>query len=411
MEEVKSVLKAKNSRCRRSNGEGSAHKRGDTWYGQFSITRNHKLIRKGFTADSKLELLEKGRNWMKCAQQTSLPLTPGKATFGQFIHYWLTQHKKMSVKPKTYQKYFTTFATYLLPVWKDESLSKISSVDVQDLINDYSSGQRTGSKGKPLSSSTVRCIRRYLSEAFRYAVQVNLLIKNPVELTKAPVLEVKEIHVLSIEELHNLLQAMKDQAMEHLGDPHEMLYYSSFIAVQLAASTGMRLGEVFGLCWDCVDLESSSISVRRSIQTGGKLNIFQTTKTKHSRRLIRISTDLAAELKKYRSFQDQYASRLGDHWHNVRHALITGLFGNILSTSNFKARYFLPILAKLGIHDFSFHDLRHTHATLLLAKGVNPKIVQERLGHSTITLTLDTYSHLVPDIQKAAVRALDDLGI
>ena len=66
---------------------------------------------------------------------------------------------------------------------------------------------------------------------------------------------------------------------------------------------------------------------------------------------------------------------------------------------------------KTGIHDFSFHDLRHTHATLLLAKGVNPKIVQERLGHSTITLTLDTYSHLVPDIQKAAVRALDDLGI
>ncbi|WP_302574678.1 site-specific integrase [uncultured Acidaminococcus sp.] len=411
MEEEKNVLKGKSGRCRRGNGEGSASKRGNTWYGQFSITRNHQLIRKGFTADSKLELLEKGRKWMKCAQQSSLPLTPGKVTFGQFIRYWLAQHKKMSVKPKTYQKYVTTFSTYLLPVWNDENLAKISSVDVQNLINDYSSGQRTGSKGKPLSSSTVRCIRRYLSEAFRYAVQVNLLTKNPVELTKAPLLEVKEIHVLSIEELHRLLHAMKAHAMDHIGDPHEMLYYSSFIAVQLAASTGMRLGEVFGLCWDCVDLEDGSISVRRSIQTGGKLNIFQTTKTKHSRRLIRISADLAAELKKYRSFQNQYATRLGDHWHNVRNALITGLYGNILSTSNFKARYFLPVLAKLGIHDFSFHDLRHTHATLLLAKGVNPKIVQERLGHSTITLTLDTYSHLVPDIQKAAVRALDDLGI
>lgn len=411
MEEEKSVLTGKKGHCRRGNGEGFTIKRGDTWYGQFSITQNHKLIRKGFTADTKLELLEKGREWMKCAQQSSLPLTPGKATFGQFIRYWLVQHKKMSVKPKTYQKYVTTFSTYLLPVWNEENLSKISSVDVQNLINEYSSGKRIGSKGRILSSSTVRCIRRYLSEAFRYAVQVNLLIKNPVELTKAPLLETKEIHVLSIEELHRLLQAMKSQAMDHLGDPHEMLYYSSFIAVQLAASTGMRLGEVFGLCWDCVNLKDGSISVRRSIQTGGKLNIFQTTKTNHSRRLIRISTDLATELKEYRSFQEQYAARLGDHWHNVRNALITGLFGNILSTSNFKARYFLPVLAKLGIHDFSFHDLRHTHATLLLAKGVNPKIVQERLGHSTITLTLDTYSHLVPDIQKAAVKALDDLGI
>ncbi len=106
-----------------------------------------------------------------------------------------------------------------------------------------------------------------------------------------------------------------------------------------------------------------------------------------------------------------YAQNLGDQWIDTHNVIISGCFGNILSTSNFKSRYFIPVLKELGLEHITFHDLRHTHATLLLSQKINPKIVQERLGHSTITLTLDTYSHLVPDIQKEAVKALDKLGI
>lgn len=91
--------------------------------------------------------------------------------------------------------------------------------------------------------------------------------------------------------------------------------------------------------------------------------------------------------------------------------VISGTFGKILSTSNFKSRYFIPILKQLDLKHITFHDLRHTHATLLLSQKISPKIAQERLVHSTITLTLDTYSHLVPDIQKEAVKALDNLNI
>ena len=80
-------------------------------------------------------------------------------------------------------------------------------------------------------------------------------------------------------------------------------------------------------------------------------------------------------------------------------------------TLNFKSRYFIPVLKQLHLEHITFHDLRHTHATILLSQKINPKIVQERLGHSSIILTLDTYSHLVPDIQKEAVNALDSLGI
>ncbi|MCI1749937.1 MAG: site-specific integrase [Megasphaera cerevisiae] len=208
-----------------------------------------------------------------------------------------------------------------------------------------------------------------------------------------------------------LIQLMKEQWLTNQSSPHRMVYYSSYMAVKLAASTGMRLGEIFGLCWDCVNLNAMSIQVRRSIITGGKLNQFQSTKTKRSQRLIPITIDLTTELTTYKDYQENYARELGDKWINNKNALITGCYGNILSTSNFKSRYFIPVLNRAGIFNFTFHDLRHTHATLLLSQKVNPKIVQERLGHSTITLTLDTYSHLVPDIQKEAVNALDKLGI
>ena len=113
----------------------------------------------------------------------------------------------------------------------------------------------------------------------------------------------------------------------------------------------------------------------------------------------------------FTDFQSNYAKELGDKWADSYGVVISGTFGKILSTSNFKSRYFIPILKQLGLGHITFHDLRHTHATLLLSQKINPKIVQERLGHSTITLTLDTYSHLVPDIQKEAVKALDNLGI
>ena len=113
----------------------------------------------------------------------------------------------------------------------------------------------------------------------------------------------------------------------------------------------------------------------------------------------------------YKEFQSNYAKELGNKCTDSYGVVISGTFGKILSTSNFKSRYFIPILKLLGLEHITFHDLRHTHATLLLSQKINPKIVQERLGHSTITLTLDTYSHLVPDIQKEAVKALDYLGI
>ncbi|WP_231562209.1 tyrosine recombinase XerC [Veillonella montpellierensis] len=295
-----------------------------------------------------------------------------------------------SALPKTYQKYDSTLRLYILPYLGQKKLSTITPQNVQSLLNDWSTGNLKGKKGHPISSSTIRCARRYLSELFNYTVNIGLLIKNPIKLTKAPRLVTTEIH--------NLTNAMKIQMQTNIDSPYRMNYYASYIATKIAIGTGMRLGEVFGLCWDCVDLNHNIISVRRSIQTGGKEQVFQDTKTKTSRRSIPITKDLCQELITYKEFQSNYAKTLGDKWVDTYVVIISGIFGKILSTSNFKSRYFIPILKQLNLDYITFHDLRHTHATLLLAQKINPKIVQERLGHSTITLTLDTYSHLIPDI-------------
>lgn len=401
----------KTQKLRRSNGEGTFFQSQGKWRGQFSITKNSKLLRRAFSGETKLEVYKQGQQWIEATQHNTASFSYKFTKLSDLCHYWLSEVKKVSIKPKTFQKYDSTLRLYILPYLGQKKLSTITPQDVQALLNDWSTGTLKGKKGHPISSSTIRCARRYLSELFDYAVNIGLLIKNPIKLTKAPRLVTTEIHPLTLPEIHNLTNAMKLQMQANIDSPYRMNYYASYIATKIALGTGMRLGEVFGLCWDCVDLNHNIISVRRSIQTGSKEQVFQDTKTKTSRRSIPITKDLCQELITYKEFQSNYAKALGDKWVDTHGVIISGTFDKILSTSNFKSRYFIPVLKQLNLNHITFHDLRHTHATLLLAQKINPKIVQERLGHSTITLTLDTYSHLIPDIQKEAVNALDNLGI
>lgn len=116
-------------------------------------------------------------------------------------------------------------------------------------------------------------------------------------------------------------------------------------------------------------------------------------------------------MKEFKNYQSEYEKKLGNKWKNPYNKVIVGLLGGALNTSNFKSRYFNPVLSALGLEQVNFHSLRHSHATHLLQMDIHPKIVQERLGHSTINITLDTYSHLVSNLQKVVVDALEELGI
>ena len=183
------------------------------------------------------------------------------------------------------------------------------------------------------------------------------------------------------------------------------------MAILLALSTGMRLGEIFGLKWDAVELAQGIIYVKRSLETGQTQEKFHDPKTPKSRRPIPLPEDVAKELREYKDRQNLKRELLGDKWSDIN-LVITNDWGKILDTGNFTSRHYKPLLKKVGIDpkQINFHDLRHTHATLLLLAGIHPKIVSERLGHASISITLDIYSHLLPNTQELAAKAMEGLA-
>ena len=254
-----------------------------------------------------------------------------------------------------------------------------------------------------MSSYSVRAVRRYFCMCLDDAVEANLILRNVVRGTKPAKLAKKDIVVLTKDELECLIETAKE--FDH---PYMKVLIPEII--RFTAHTGLRQGEVFGLLWQDVDFEQGAIFVQHSLaHVVGKGAVMQEPKTKNSRRRVLLLPEDVASLRKYRDWQQAYAEELGDQYAR-RDLVFATTFGSPISPINFARRYFHPLLEKCGIKKgFTFHGLRHTHATLLLKQGVNPKIVQERLGHSSIKVTMDTYSHVLPNMQQQAVDALSKI--
>ena len=184
------------------------------------------------------------------------------------------------------------------------------------------------------------------------------------------------------------------------GDRLEALYV-------LALNTGMRQGELLALKWDDVDLERGVLRVRRTLTREGGSYAFGEPKTKKSRRTIRLTTGAVQLLRDHLSRQLEEMERIGSLYQPGGLIFATEA-GTIINPSNLRNRSFKPLLRRAGLRQVRFHDLRHTCATLLLSKNINPKVVSEMLGHASVRITLDTYSHLMPDMQETAANALQE---
>jgi integrase len=185
------------------------------------------------------------------------------------------------------------------------------------------------------------------------------------------------------------------------GDRFESLYV-------LALTTGMRLGELLGLRWQDVDLAAHMLQVRHTLlRLRDGLQLTE-PKTARSRRRVALGASAVDSLRLHRSRQAAARLRLGQVWED-NDLVFANEIGKPVEAGNLLRRSFWPLLAKAELPRIRFHDLRHTAATLLLQQGVHPKVVSELLGHSSIGLTLDTYSHVLPDMQQQAVAAMDRL--
>jgi integrase len=200
---------------------------------------------------------------------------------------------------------------------------------------------------------------------------------------------------LSAHEARKLLEAAR-------GDRMEALYV-------LAVHTGMRRGELLGLKWADVDLENSRVSIRRTLTRadGGKRYTLGDPKNKKSRRTVRLTPQAVEALRRHLTNQMEDIERLGDLYDD-QGLVFTTEVGTLINPSNLRHRSFTPLLEHAGLPRITFHDLRHTCASLLFQRNVHPKFVQELLGHASVAITLDTYSHMLPGMGGEAAEAISE---
>lgn len=387
---------------RNVNGKGTVYKdmTRNLWICQISYTdpKDGMAKRKKFSGKLKKVAVVKGDDFIKGLNNGLLP-SAAQVTIGEWITQWLNDYCKQRVRPRTWEKYKSCLECYVMTKFKDVLLKDLRGMDIQKHFNNLMLNGRVNGKG--LSSSTVRGTRRYFTMCIDSAIKNGLLIKNVVKDTEPPKLIKKEIIILSNVQIAALIEQaklIKNEFMQKIVP----------IVIQLALHTGMRQGEVFGLKWDDINFIDASIYVKRSLAyIVGQGYVLQNPKTKSSKRRILLMPEDIKMFIEYKKWQEQNAKMVCDKY--VDNGLVfPNTFGNPLDTGNFVSRYFKPLLKPAGIDEnFTFHGLRHTHATLLLQRGVNPKIIQERLGHSTIGMTLDVYSHVLPDMQDEAVEALN----
>jgi integrase len=243
-----------------------------------------------------------------------------------------------------------------------------------------------------LSPRTVQYIHTTLHKALKDAVGDGLIPRNVTEAVRAPRPAKKEVRPLSPDQSRTFLEAAR-------GDRYEALYV-------LAVTAGLREGELLGLKWEDIDLDVGSLAVRRTLSEARSGRFFEAPKNGKGRS-IKLTRQAVEALRTHRKRQNEERLRFGTLWQDSG-LVFPAQTGTPMNAKNLTARSFKPLLERAGLsRTVRLHDLRHTCATLLLGKGVHPKIVQELLGHATIAITLDTYSHVLPNMQGEAVSAME----
>lgn len=323
------------------------------------------------------------RKMLTDSEQGTLAKDGGKTTLAVFLPEWLAT-KQPQIKPKTYTIYEYTIRKHLLP---DLGTFKLVDLRADHLQALYARKIESG-----LSARTVQISHRVIFAALKSAVRWNLVPRNVADAVNAPKPRRKEMHVWTPEEAARFLDATKE---DRLGPAYTVLL-----------NCGLRIGELLALRWEDVDLDARRLQVRRTVQRiKGKGLVVGEPKSARGRRLIVLSGSLVDVLKRWKVRQIEERLAAGPLWQDQGTVFPTAL-GTTMEQSNFN-HYFTRRVKELGLPIIRVHDLRHTCATVLLSKGVHPKVVQEMLGHSQISLTLDTYSHVLPTMQEEAARTLE----
>ena len=324
-------------------------------------------------------------------RDTGISFAPGLMTVGEYLNRWLRDYAEAKVSLRTWVRYRGIVDRHLAPNLGHLRLGELRPAHIQALYGlALRDGGRVDGKSGGLSPRTVLHIHRVLRQALSWAVKWQLVTRNPADAVSPPRPNRPEMRTLNVEETERLLISAE-------GSP-------SYALVYLALTTGARKGELLALRWQDVDLDRGQMEIQRTVyQVAGSGMAFGAPKTHLSRRPVKLSVETVRVLRDHRRQQAENRLRVGPAYQD--HDLIfASEIGTVLSNTG---RSFPRLASKAGLEGLRFHDLRHTAATLMLREGIHPKVVQERLGHASVSLTLDVYSHVLPELESAAAETLD----
>lgn len=317
-------------------------------------------------------------------------------TLGEYLERWIKDYAMHQVAPKTQHRYTEILRVRVIPALGRIQLSQLRPIHLQQLYSQLlSEGARKDGREGGLSPRTVLHHHRVIRNALETAVKWQLVPRNVADAVSPPRAEKPEMKTLDEKQVFELLAKIKDTTPNY------------FMPVFLAVTTGMRRGEIFGLRWQDVDIEGKSVAVRQTAQyTKGKGIYFKEPKTAKSKRRIAIDQIVISELRRHRIEQAEQKLALGRIY--TDHGLVICQDNGHPMHPDSVSKWFPVFLRDNYFPSIRFHDLRHTHASIMLKKGVHPKVISERLGHSGIGITMDTYSHLLPGLQEEAAAKLEN---
>jgi len=371
---------------KRGNGEGSITRRkSGGWCAQYVVYTSEGRKRRTLYGKTRHEVAAKLSKAL-ADREGGLTFDAGSLTVGEYLTRWLLYSVRGMVRVSTYERHEQLFRCHIQPALGRLKLNSLTPAHVRGLISEKLDTE--------LAPATVRKIHSTLHKALSQAVSDGLIPRNAADV-KAPRPTPKEMRPLSESQARTFLDAVRKA-----GDRFEPLYV-------LAITTGLRRGELLGLWWDDVDLEHGTLRVGRALVREGGCHSLGETKTKRGRRRVNLTPRTVAALKAHRKRQLEERMKLAG-LHEDHELIFASRTGTPVNPEHLVKRSFKPLLKNAGLPEIRFHDLRHTCATLLLSRGVHPKLVQELLGHATIAMTLDTYSHYLPSMGDQASGAMGD---
>jgi integrase len=368
---------------KRGNGEGSRpRKRPDgRWEARYTIHTSKGPKRKTLYGRTRQEVADKLARALSDRTQ-GLTFEAGSLKLGEYLDGWLSDVRE-TVRQRSWERYEQIVRVHIKPALGRVKIKALSPTHVRGL---YREKLDAG-----LSRRTVQYIHTTLHKALKDAVSDGLIPRNVAEGIRPPRPKKKEITPLDPEQARAFLAAAHE-------DRFEALYV-------LAIHCGLREGELLGLKWDDVDLETGMLRVRRTLSETRTGYIFEPPKNGKGRS-IKLTQAATEALRSHLERQLEEIDSSGDDYQD-QGLIFPSRKGTPMNARNLTARSFKPLLKRAGLPDIRLHDLRHTCATLMLCEGVHIKLVQELLGHATISITLDTYSHLLPGMGDEAAGAME----